>query len=96
MKTFTRFRTPKEIAAACRKAGFKYNQDQFERGSDHVSFRFKHGKITAQVCYSTVNGRAFGEFWRGEEGKREWFTTDETKHEGCAWFKALLNFIYVP
>lgn len=96
MKTFTRHRNTKELRKACDAKGFPYDQSQFDRGSDHVSFRFKCGDVTAQVCYSSVNGRAFGEFWRGENGKKEWFSTDRTAHETRRWFKALLDFIYVP
>jgi hypothetical protein len=95
MKTFSRFRTPKEIKAACKKAGLRYNQDQFERGSDHVTFDFVHGTTVARLCYNTVNGRAFGEFGRGAKGKRRPFSTDTAEHEHQAWFQALLEFIYV-
>lgn len=95
MTTFTRHRSTKELKAACKKAGFAYNQEQFERGGDYVSFDFVHGSTTARVCYSTVNGRAFGEFWRGTNGKRRWFSTDSTDHDHLPWFKALLEFIYV-
>lgn len=95
MKTFSRFRTPKELKAACKKAGFRYNQEQFERGSDCVAFDFVHGGTTASVVINTVNGRAMGEFWRGAKGKRRWFTTDSVEHDSLPWFKALLDFIYV-
>lgn len=94
MKTFQRFRTPKEIAAACKKKGFRYSQEQFESGSDYVSFDFKHGVYTARVCYSTVNGNAFGEFWRGKAGVKHRFSTRSDQHESHAWFIALLEFIY--
>lgn len=95
MKTFTRFRTPKELKAACAKRGFRYDQARFDAGSDHVSFDFIHEGITARVCMSMVNGRAFGEFWKGKAGKKRRFSTDSTEHDALPWFQALLEFIYV-
>jgi hypothetical protein len=95
MKTFTRFRTPIELKKACKKAGFRYYQEKFDKGSDYVSFEFVQGTTTASVVFNTVNGRAFGEFWRGKAGQRRRFSTDFTDQESCAWFQALLTFIYV-
>jgi hypothetical protein len=96
MMTFSRHRTPNEIRKLCDERGFPYSQGQFDRGSDHVSFMFRYRTITLKVCYNTVNGCAFGEFWRGEHGERTWFTTRGVQHESRPWFKALLAFIYVP
>jgi len=93
MKQYTRHRTSKEIRKACKSRGFTFSDKKFNEGSDYITFTFVHGKVRCFACYSTVNGRCFGEL-RGVP-KSNWFSTDETTHEKRPWFKALLDFIYV-
>lgn len=93
MKKFLRHRTSKEIKRACRDRGFPFSDKKYNEGSDYITFTFRYGNVRCFVCYSTVNGRAFGEL--AGVPKSQWFSTDSTEHENRPWFKALLDFIYV-
>lgn len=93
MKTFTRHLHYDEIKKACEDAGFYFFDTKYKQGGDHVTFVFRHMRTFVDVCYSTVNGKAFGNVTR--KGRKPfWFSTSSAEHESAQWFKALLKFIY--
>lgn len=91
MKTFTRSRTLKELRTAVRKAGWgRVNSKKHdEQGYDHVSFKFKVGKVSGKCLYNTFNGRFLAEVGH------DLISSDETTHDHKRWFQALLRTCYI-
>jgi len=90
MKTFERGKTIKELQASCVAAGWSLNTDKYKAGSDFVSFQGIFAGETANVLYSSFNGRFFGQTKNGT-----WFNSDSGDLDQEPWFDALLNFLYV-
>lgn len=88
-RTFTRFRTVEEVGKMCAERGWKLETRFYKKGSDHVSFRWKVGRVSGLCVVSTVNGRFFGEF-----GNRGTFSSDSVRHEDRKWFQTLLEIVY--
>jgi len=99
IKKFTRHITGEELIAGCQREGFPIQARKYlEEGSDHIRFGFHHGRVFVSALYSTVSGRAFGEYspstGTGALKKGTPFSTDD-KMDGTPWFDALLSFLYV-
>lgn len=92
-KKFARHITGDELIAACAKEDFPCQPRKWrEEGSDHIRFGFQHGRVYVTALYSTVSGRAFGEYGPAMRENKP-FSTDD-KLDGTPWFDALLEFLY--
>lgn len=90
LQQFKRFRTLKELKAACKNRGWKVDTGRFDEvGSDYVRVDFDTDTASGMALVSMVNGRFFGELNTGEA-----FSGSSNKHEGCDWFQALLETVY--
>jgi len=90
MQTFTRHRSINELKAECKKRRWRFNQSEYNKGSDHVWFIFHVGRVSGKVFFNSFNGRFFGQINNGTR-----FSSDETTHEDKPWFKTLLAVAYV-
>lgn len=89
-RLFTRHCTLDELQVNCRKRRWKLDRRKFDEGSDYVSFDWRVGEVSGCALFSCINGRFFGETSAGVR-----FTSDNSEHEGEAWFDALLDATYV-
>jgi hypothetical protein len=94
IKTFERHITGDELIAACEKEAFPCQFRKWrDEGSDHIRFGFNHGRVFVSALYSTVSGRAFGQYGTALKQDKNFSTDDEL--DGTPWFDALLKFLYV-
>lgn len=90
MKKFSRSRTLYELRVECNKRNWPLDTARYyERGDDHVSFKFSFDGTEGRVLFNTTNGRFFG------TAAGAAFSSDESRFDRKTWFKELLKVAYV-
>lgn len=79
-----------DIKAAVIKNGWPWFQENFDTGSDYVTFGFMHDKKRFEVVYNTFNGT-----FLVKNSKGQIKTERSTECDRLKWYVALMDFIYV-
>lgn len=80
-----------DIKKACLRKGWLWDQSKYDNtGSDYVTFGFQFRRLKLIVLYNTVNGRFIVDF------KNRMITEESVDLDTVDWYKALLDFIYIP
>lgn len=91
MKKFAGHKTVDQIREQCLAQGVTLDTRLYDSGSsDYIKLTSTDGKTSAEVLYSSFNGRFFGQFTPGRE-----FNSDDASLDGTPWFDALLEFFYI-
>jgi len=89
MKKFYGTKPLGDIEAAVKANGWGWMDDEFNRGSDYVTFQFKHGDFNEAIIFNTFNGTFIVKV------AGEYITEKNAELDDTDWYAALLEFIYI-
>lgn len=89
-KKFKGFKSSAVIKQQCEEYGWFYSQENYDAGSDYITFEFHSGKQKFMILYSTVNGR----FMIQDAKKKKIITEESAELDNVKWYSELLDFIY--
>jgi hypothetical protein len=102
MKKFGGNKSVDEVKKKCKELGFKFKDDLYKQGHDHIridfSFAdskappvFKNKLITGHVLWSAFNGRFFGTL----DKTAMTFDSNSSYLDDAEWYSQLLDLVYV-
>lgn len=90
MKKFYGTKRLEDIEAAVKANGWIWMDDEFNRGSDYVTFQFMYGDFNEAVIFNTFNGTFIVRI-----ADDVLVTEKNAELDDVDWYAALLDFIYI-
>lgn len=89
-----KFRGDKPLSIIKRQVdekNWRWDQTDYDKGGDWVTFEFIHDNVPRAITYNTFNGQ-----FLTQEADNTLINERSKEMDDVLWYSALLDFLYVP